>query len=799
MTIIQTLRPALSGVGAAASLANGFLFVTAAEAEGQNDRPGPASGNGATALPPVEVVAPAAKPRRTSTAGPKQAARSARPSRSSKPTEAHLAAAATGPTASSGNSLQRTTGLSRLSDSLQSTPQTVTVIPRLVIEQQQAATINQVLQYVPGITVSTGEGGGGINGDQFRIRGFDASGDVYVDGLRDFGSYVRDSFATENVLVLKGPSSQSFGNGTTGGVIEIESKKAHLGDQSTFEASAGTGPYGRGILDINKQINDTTALRFIAMGNGQDIVDRDHVYSNRGGFLGSLGLGLGTEQSLIFNYMHQESVQRPDFGVPIVSAPGVVGKPVTEYGVPRSNYFGRESDRDRATADVATALYKGEFGDWLTITNDTRVGYYTRDLKFTPALCASPGFPFPSSCATDVLAGNLATPYTIWSVGGTKQVSYGGENVTTATMRFDTGPFRHKLIVGVDVYSQQATTGFYLPSGPEPAGTLLAPVFANSPGFALTVAPGNQLSATSWDVGPFISDRMWLTPMLSILAGVRWDHYRVDGQVGASPLAVTTEFASPKASLIFEPTTHQSYYFSYARSFTPPGNNITSLSSSLGLSQAPTVANLQPEADTTFEVGAKWGLFEDRLGVTAALFRVEKNNASYTDQASGIQTTTDDKVQVQGIELGLTGKLTASWDVQASYSYMDSKIIASSISPFTPVSAAGNRVPYVSQHGLAIWTTYDIAPLLPRVPGHLLVGGGLNYRSDYYLNNLNSMVIPAATTIDGMLSYDPNERHHLALKVTNLTNKLTYSSAFGNGYATPVAGRSFTLTAAIRF
>jgi catecholate siderophore receptor len=383
-------------------------------------------------------------------------------------------------------------------------------------------------------------------------------------------------------------------------------------------------------------------------------------------------------------------------------------------------------------------------------------------------------------------------------VGGTKQVSHGGENVTTATMRFDTGPFRHKLVVGFDVYSQHAATGFYLPSGPEPAGTLLNPVFTNSPGFALTVSPGNQLSATSWDVGPFVSDRMWLTPMLSVLAGVRWDHYQVDGQVGASPLTATTEFASPKASLIFEPTAYQSYYFSYARSFTPPGNNITSLSSSLGLSQAPRAANLQPEADTTFEVGAKWGLLEDRLGLTAALFRVEKSNASYTDQASGIQTTTDDKVQVQGVELGLTGKLTANWDVQASYSYMDSKIIASSINPFTPVSAAGNRVPYVSEHGLAIWTSYDIAPLLPNLPGHMLVGGGLNYRSDYYLNNLDSMVIPAATTIDGMFSYDPDERHHLALKVTNLTNKLTYSSAF-NGYATPVAGRSVSLTAAIRF
>lgn len=798
MTIIQTLRPTLSGLGAAASLANGFLFVTAAKAEAQTGDRSSASAAVPTELPPVQVEAPAAKRRRASSASAKPAAaKPAASSRPSKPAEPHEQAATSD--RSPENALQRSTGLSRLSDSLQSTPQTVTVIPHVVIEQQQAATINQVLQYVPGITVATGEGNGGINGDQFRIRGFDASGDVYVDGLRDFGSYVRDSFATENVLVLKGPSSQSFGNGTTGGVIEIESKKAHLGNQSSFEASAGSGPYGRAILDVNRQIDATTAIRIIAMGNGQDVVDRDHVFSNRDGFLGSIGFGLGTDQSLIFNYMHQDSLQRPDFGVPVVSTPGVVGMPVTEYGVPRSTYFGRESDRDHATADVATALYKGEFGDWLTVTNDTRVGYYTRDLKFTPALCASPGFPFPSSCATDVLAGKLATPYAIWPVGGTKQVSHGGENVTTATTDFDTGPFRHKLVAGFDVYAQQATTGFYLPSGPEPAGTLLNPVWTNSPGFALTTSAGNQLSATSWDVGPFVSDRMWLTPMLSILVGVRWDHYQVNGVVGASPLDTATEFASPKASLILEPTAHQTYYVSYARSFTPPGNNITSLSSSLGLSQAPSAPNLQPESDTTFEVGAKWGLLEDRLGVTAALFRVNKSNASYTDQVTGIQTTTDDKVRVQGVELGLTGKLTANWDVQASYSYMDSKIVQSTINAFTPVSAAGNRVPFVSEHGLAIWTTYDVAPLLPGVPGHLLVGGGLNYRSDYYLNDLNSMLIPAAVTMDAMLSFDPNDRHHLALKVTNLTNKLTYSSAFGNGYATLVAGRSVTLTAAVRF
>lgn len=759
MTTLKTLRPLMSGMTVSAGLAIAFAAIPADEAEAQSAPPPPTTpDNGTINLDTINVTG-------------------------GQPTT---------------NTLETSNWLGRLPDAIQSTPQTITVIPQIVIQQQQATTINQVLQYVPGITVATGEGGGGINGDQFRIRGFDASGDIYVDGLRDFGSYVRDSFATENVMVLKGPSSESFGNGTTGGVIEMDSKKAHLGNRASVEATGGTGPLGRTVVDVNRQINDTTAVRIVGMGNLENTVDRDHVYSDRWGVLGSLGFGLGTSQQITLNYMHQHGQQRPDFGVPIVSAPGVVGKPVTEYGVPRSTFFGRESDKDVSNADVVSLLYKGEFGNWLTLTNDSRYGYYTRDLKFTSTLCASPGFPFPSNCATDVLSGNLATPYTIWPVGGTKQTSYGGENITTARMRFETGPFRHELITGVDWYSQHATTNFYVPIGPEPAGTLLQPIFSNSPGFADVLSPANQTTATSFDIGPFVSDRMWLFPTLSVLGGVRWDHYHINANAAGVPVSSTTNLSSPKASVIWEPTSQQTYYFSWARSFTPPGNNITSLSSSLGLSQYGSLPNLKPETDETFEFGGKWNFFDNRLGATAALFRVNKDNASYTDATTGIQTATDDKVRVQGVELGLTGKITPEWDMQAAYSYLDSKIISSAISAVTPVSANGNRVPYISKHNFSVWTTYDIASMFKGLPGHLLVGGGLNYRSDYFVNDANSMRIPAATTLDAMVSYDPSDRYHVALSVKNLTNALAYSSAF-IGYATPAAGRTVTLTASAKW
>ncbi|ADV83673.1 TonB-dependent receptor [Terriglobus saanensis] len=839
MKAIQTLRPVLSGLAASASLASlggGVLFVAPERADAQGTQPsqshlsstvrrfdippGPLSDvvsalereTGIHITLAIHSIGSIHSPGVSGSFTAEQALHAMLADtgirvRVTSPTMAVVElvpASETVEVTASTNALQTTTDVGRLPDTLQSTPQTITSISQVMIEQQQATTVDQVLQYVPGITVATGEGNGGISGDQFRIRGFDASGDIYVDGLRDFGSYVRDSFATENVMVIKGPASESFGNGTTGGVIELDSKKAHLGNASSYEVTGGTGPYGRGVFDINRQLNDTTAARIVAMGNGQDVVDRDHVYSNRWGVLASVGFGLGTDQTVVVDYFHQHSDQRPDFGVPMNSGvTGVVGVPVTELGVSRKNYYGRESDRDLMDADVATILYKGHFGDWLTLTNDTRVGHYTRDLRFTPSLCldVSPllsylyGIP-AGTCATDVSKGNLNTNYVIWPVGGNTPKSSGAENVTTALVRFHTLGMRHELVAGVDEYYQHASMKFYTPSGTETPGTLLNPIYQNSPGFSLVLA-STGTNSRSWDVGPFISDRVWLTHQLSVSGGVRWDHYSVRGNASGTIFNAPSQFASPKASLLWEPTLHQTYYFNFARSVTPSGNNITSLSTTSSILSAQSQPNLKPQGSNLYEVGGKWSLLQDRLGATAALYRLEKNNTAYTDAITGIQTTTGDVDRVQGIELGLTGKITRAWDTQASYSLMDNKIVYSAISAFTPVSAIGNRVPYVSKNGIALWTTYDVATLIPSLHGHLLGGGGFNFRSDYFVDNANSLHIPTATTATAMLSYDL-ERYHLGLNVNNLTNTLAYNSAFGNGYATPVAGRTFLFTFGLR-
>ena len=104
------------------------------------------------------------------------------------------------------------------SASIQDTPQAVSVVTGETMKQQATATLGDALRNVPGITIAIGEGGT-LAGDQFKIRGFDAKDDVYLDGLRDFAAYTRDSFNYEEVQVLKGPSGLMFGRGTGGGAI----------------------------------------------------------------------------------------------------------------------------------------------------------------------------------------------------------------------------------------------------------------------------------------------------------------------------------------------------------------------------------------------------------------------------------------------------------------------------------------------------------------------------------------------------------------------------------------------------
>jgi catecholate siderophore receptor len=130
--------------------------------------------------------------------------------------------------------------VSKYSEPIRDTPQTVNVVGQQVMAEQNTTTLRDALRNVAGISIAAGEGG--AQGDNLTIRGFSARNDLYIDGMRDFGSYYRDSFNYEQVEVLQGPSSVTFGRGSTGGIVNQVNKTPQMASSTRQHPSTCCRP-----------------------------------------------------------------------------------------------------------------------------------------------------------------------------------------------------------------------------------------------------------------------------------------------------------------------------------------------------------------------------------------------------------------------------------------------------------------------------------------------------------------------------------------------------------------------------
>src|SRR5262249_21113343 len=153
-------------------------------------------------------------------------------------------------------------GLLRSPKPLVDTPQSVVVIPEAIIEQQRAGTIRDALRNVSGITVSVGEGG--RQGDTFILRGFSAQTDLFRDGMRDLGWFTRDTFNIQSVEVYFGPSAVLFGRGSTGGAINLITKKPTATTEGSVTLQGGTAPSGRLQGAVNVALSEAFQFRLHA-------------------------------------------------------------------------------------------------------------------------------------------------------------------------------------------------------------------------------------------------------------------------------------------------------------------------------------------------------------------------------------------------------------------------------------------------------------------------------------------------------------------------------------------------------
>lgn len=169
------------------------------------------------------------------------------------------------------------------------------------------------------------------------------------------------------------------------------------------------------------------------------------------------------------------------------------------------------------------------------------------------------------------------------------------------------------------------------------------------------------------------------------------------------------------------------------------------------------------------------------------MFRVEKTNARIpSDGVIAALTVLDGVNRVQGLELGVAGRLTRNWQVSVGYSYLESKIEKTTVA-----ADLGKELPGTPPHNLTVWTTYDVTSAWT-------IGRGAFYQARAWTNTANTNFVPEYVRLDAMASYKVTSNATLQLNLYNLTDVLYYSQYYA-GHAVPAAGRSASLSLKMRW
>jgi catecholate siderophore receptor len=660
----------------------------------------------------------------------------------------------------------------KYTEPLRDIPQTLTVVPQTVIQEQGATTLREVLRNVTGISIQAGEGGGGLPGDNLAIRGFAARNDIYVDGVRDFGAYSRDTFNVEQVEVAKGPSSIYGGRGSTGGSLNVSSKTPHLITAHDVTFAAGSDSFGRATVDVNQPIGamEGASLRLNAMWSQGDTPGRDAVENERWGVAPSLAFGLGTPTRVTLSYSHLAQDNIPDYGLPWVPNTNV---PLAEHAdqpapVDFENFYGlRDRDYEETVTGIATAQVEHDLSSSTTLRSLVRHGESTRD-----SIITAPRFVSTDSTQINrqLQSRDLEDSILAWQTD------------LRSTVR--TGAVEHELVTGIEVARENSEN--FSRTGPTATPADLFNPNPDDPYLGPITRTGARTEATADTVAVYAADTVKLNEQWQINAGLRWDRFDM-GYESVAVDGVMTELerkddpVSWRTGVVYKPRVNGSIYAAYGTSFNLSADGNT------GLSLTTATINLAPEESRGFEVGTKWDLLDNRLSLSTAVFRTEKTNARTPGINPGDPATVLDGMQrVEGFEVGVTGSITRDWNAFFGYTYMDSEIVESN-----NAAEVGNEFGNTPDHSMSLWTTY-------RLGSAFEIGGGAQYVGDRYNNNTSVRIAPGYWLFDAMASYDITERLTLRLNATNLADE-KYIDRVGGGHFIPGAGRSVALTTAVKF
>ncbi len=685
----------------------------------------------------------------------------------------------------------RTSGDERHTRPLAETPQTITVLTQEQIQDSGRSDLRDILRAQPGITLGTGENGNAF-GDRYIIRGQEARSDTFVDGLRDPGMSVRESFAVDQVEITKGPSSTFAGRGATGGAINAVTKQATTDtDFTKLQAGVGTDNFRRITVDTNRVLNDDMALRLNLLEAYQEVPDRGPADRSRKGAALSFNWKATDRLKVVADYYHLEAEDTPDLGTWLSN-----GKP--KEGIP---VYLQKQDFLRSVTDAYTLRLNYQVNDGVRLSNLTRYGSTTNGYVATGARGTTFGVNDPN-------AGDPTA--TLSTHQGWQEVEYFA-NQTNLFVNAELVGLKHELIFGLEYSDHRVVNGNYTVTNS--GQNCMTGNSATNNAWCVYDGSGNVVpglrTLMNRSIAKGASDIDWRTRTLSLSAmdtvdltdkwtlfgGLRYDRFDYRNLAGA---ATKTEWkledglwnAHLGLTWKFLPNANVYATYSTASDFNGGESDVTSCdyggicvpSTQNGVplttaQRQALFAKSKPEKSENLELGTKWNLLDGKLLATAALFQVTKSDVmeiiagtSYTD----IGAINTGKYRIQGVEFSLAGNLTDKLSVHGGFAVMNAEWLESQTA-----SKLGGGLSNFPETTASLLVNYQATPKFN-------FGGNVTYQSIKYSGTPESpealnIEVPEYTVYDVFAAYRIDKHTKLRLNVGNLTNEKYYLAAYRSG------------------
>ena len=631
-------------------------------------------------------------------------------------------------------------------------PQSLSIITSDVIMERGYAAVSEIVEYMPGVSVSQGEG----HRDAIVFRGVRSTADFFIDGVRDDVQYFRPLYNLEQLEVLRGPNALLFGRGGTGGILNRVTKKPELGQQFTQLTGYADTFGGGGVqVDTNWATGDNSGFRLNAMLEGlenhRDFFDGDRMAINP-----TFKMRLSDNTMLDLSYEYVDHEQFIDRGIPT----GTDGRPVEAF---QKITFGDEDvnvttlkahilmasvdhDFSESTKGKAT-FFNGDYDK--SYQNFYASGYNEASAQNEVTL---DGYVDTTQRQNTVLSGNLVNESII---GGMQHRFMAGAEFVHTKSDQD----RWNTLWSATADDKET---FFINRPLQ----VLGGVGVNSSGMPTTndfYVDLNDDTRVSIDVySAFIQDEISITEKFDIVLGARFDHFAIDvfNVPNNDESSRTDEEVSPRVGVVFKPAVNMSLYASYSESFLPrSGEQFANINGSKG--------QLDPNTFENMELGFKWDLASD-LSLTAAAFQIQQTSPQVADNDPStldvIETETD------GVEIQIEGRLADFWNISAAYTYLDGEQVGRS-------GPSGRRPRELPENMFSLWNSFQFSQKLSG-------GLGLTYQDESFINNSNSAVLPSYTRIDAALYYQLSNTLRMQVNIENLTDTDYFPSSHSTHQAT---------------